>query len=73
MIQKGKSDINPYAAKNEAEFLAVASEYFFKQPELMQHKHPQLFDLLSKYSVNRKKLDRQLKIPPKRKNNAFHC
>ncbi|MEO8761270.1 MAG: zinc-dependent peptidase [Bacteroidia bacterium] len=46
LIQKGKSDINPYGATNEAEFLAVASEYFFKQPELMLQKHPELFDLL---------------------------
>ncbi|MEO6902787.1 MAG: M90 family metallopeptidase [Bacteroidia bacterium] len=46
LIQKGKSDINPYGATNEAEFLAVASEYFFKQPDLMEHKHPELFNLL---------------------------
>jgi Mlc titration factor MtfA (ptsG expression regulator) len=46
LIQKGKSDINPYGATNEAEFLAVTSEYFFKQPELMQRKHPELFSLL---------------------------
>lgn len=28
-IQAGKSEINPYAATNEAEFFAVVSEYFF--------------------------------------------
>jgi Mlc titration factor MtfA (ptsG expression regulator) len=47
LIQKGKSDINPYGATNEAEFLAVASEYFFKQPQMMKQKHPELFNLLN--------------------------
>lgn len=46
LIQTGHSDINPYAATNEAEFLAVAAEYFFEQPNLMQQKHPALYDLL---------------------------
>jgi hypothetical protein len=46
LIQTGQSDINPYAATNEAEFLAVASEYFFKQPHLMQQNHPALYELL---------------------------
>ncbi len=45
-IQSGHSDINAYAATNEAEFLAVAAEYFFKQPEKMQEKHPVLYELL---------------------------
>jgi Mlc titration factor MtfA (ptsG expression regulator) len=47
-IAAGKSDINPYGATNEAEFLAVAAEYFFEQPHLMQQKHPDLFVLLQK-------------------------
>jgi Mlc titration factor MtfA (ptsG expression regulator) len=46
-IREGKSDINPYAATNEAEFLAVASEYFFEQPEQLQHKHPEIYSQLS--------------------------
>jgi len=45
-IKSGKSDINPYGASNEAEFLAVTAEYFFKQPHLMQQKHPELFGML---------------------------
>jgi MtfA peptidase len=45
-IRSGKSDINPYGATNEAEFLAVAAEYFFKQPHLMQQKHPELYAML---------------------------
>ena len=30
-IADNKSDINPYAITNEAEFFAVISEYFFEQ------------------------------------------
>ncbi len=45
-IAAGKSDIDPYGATNEAEFLAVAAEYFFEQPHLMQKKHPALFLML---------------------------
>lgn len=46
LIQAGKSDINPYGATNEAEFFAVVSEYFFKQPERMQDEHPELYAML---------------------------
>ncbi len=46
LIKSSHSDINPYGATNETEFLAVAAEYFFKNPHLMKEKHPQLFTLL---------------------------
>jgi Mlc titration factor MtfA (ptsG expression regulator) len=46
-IKQGKSDINPYALTNEAEFLAVASEYFFEKPDKFQHMHPELYRQLS--------------------------
>jgi Mlc titration factor MtfA (ptsG expression regulator) len=46
-IQTGKSDINPYALTNEAEFFAVAAECFFEKPGQLQHKHPELYGLLS--------------------------
>lgn len=46
-IEKGKSDINPYTLKNNAEFLAVVSEYFFEDPEKMRKKHPELYAQLS--------------------------
>lgn len=46
-IQKGKSDINPYGATNNAEFFAVASEYFFERPMLLKTKHPQLYEMLN--------------------------
>jgi len=46
-IKDGKSDINPYALASEAEFFAVASEYFFEKPEQLQVKHPELYAQLS--------------------------
>ena len=47
-IEAGKSDINPYAVTNEAEFFAVASEYFFEKPEKLKQKHPELYEMLSR-------------------------
>jgi Mlc titration factor MtfA (ptsG expression regulator) len=47
-IEAGKSDINPYALTNEAEFFAVVSEYFFEKPEQLQHKHPEIYQQLSR-------------------------
>jgi Mlc titration factor MtfA (ptsG expression regulator) len=47
-IKEGESDINPYGSKNEAEFLSVVSEYFFKQPELLEEKHPELYAMLER-------------------------
>ena len=46
-IEIGKSDINLYALTNEAEFLAVAGEYFFEKPEELKHKHPDLYHRLT--------------------------
>lgn len=48
-IRRGKSDINPYAITNNAEFLAVVSEYFFSDPEEFQDKHPELYGFLSDF------------------------
>lgn len=46
-IEAGKSDINPYAITNEAEFFAVVAEYFFQKPDELKHKHPELYEMLS--------------------------
>ena len=46
-IREGKSEINPYAATNEAEFFAVVTEYFFEKPGKLQEHHPELYDLLT--------------------------
>ncbi len=45
-IYAGKSDINPYGATDKSEFFAVISEYFFERPDLLQNKHPELYELL---------------------------
>jgi len=47
-IKKGQSDINPYGLTNNAEFLAVVSEYFFDNPEKFSEQHPELYKYLSK-------------------------
>lgn len=45
-IAKQKSDINPYATMNDAEFLSVTAEYFFERPDLLEEKHPELYSML---------------------------
>lgn len=47
-IQTGASDIDPYGSTNEGEFLSVVSEYFFKRPDLLEKRHPELFAMLEK-------------------------
>lgn len=47
-IEANQSDINPYAITNQAEFFAVAAEYFFEKPALLKDKHPKLYTQLSK-------------------------
>jgi MtfA peptidase len=47
-IGEGDSDINPYGATHEREFLAVAGEYFFERPQLLRENHPELYALLCK-------------------------
>ncbi len=47
-IEAGRSDINQYALTNEAEFFAVASEYFFERSGIMQRKHPALYAALER-------------------------
>ena len=47
-IRRGDSDINSYGLTNEAEFFAVAAEYFFERPGMMERKHPELYSMLSR-------------------------
>ncbi len=49
------SDINQYGATNEAEFLAVISEYFFERPHQLEENHPELYLMLSKMFIPVKK------------------
>ena len=47
-IREGSSDLSPYALTNDAEFFAVASEYFFVAPEEFKKRHPELLVYLQK-------------------------
>lgn len=47
-IHAGRSDIDPYAGTDEAEFFPVVSEYFFKRPKLLKRKHPVLYAKLER-------------------------
>ncbi len=47
-LRRGRSDIDPYGLTNEAEFFAVATEYFFERPGVMQRKHPELYAMLAR-------------------------
>jgi len=60
-IYSKKSDINPYGGTNKAEFFAVASEYFFERPKLLENKHPELYFLLEKV-FNNDMAERKLKM-----------
>jgi MtfA peptidase len=63
-INLGDSDINPYGATSQTEFLAVASEYFFERPQLLESKHPKLYQLMEhifKQDMSDIKLTRQKK------------
>jgi MtfA peptidase len=42
------SDIDMYGATNSAEFFAVISEYFFKQPVLLKANHTELYKMLER-------------------------
>lgn len=46
-IRQQDSNLDTYAGTNEAEFLAVMSEYFFEKPQFLQRHHPVLYNLLN--------------------------
>lgn len=46
MRNHAHSDINFYGTKNDAEFLAVVSEYFFERPDELKTNHPELYKLM---------------------------
>ena len=47
-IEQGHTKINQYGTTNDAEFLAVLSEYFFERPKLLKKNQPDLYDLMEK-------------------------
>jgi Mlc titration factor MtfA (ptsG expression regulator) len=52
-IRRNASDIDPYGATSPVEFFAVASEYFFEQPELFHSKHPELNEMLVRIFIRK--------------------
>lgn len=46
-INNNQSDIRAYGGTSQAEFFAVASEYFFERPKLMKRKHPKVYKMLN--------------------------
>lgn len=46
-IESGESSMNPYGGTAKVEFFAVASEFFFERPALMERQKPELYKLLS--------------------------
>ncbi len=47
-IHKGDSELRAYGGYNGKEFFAVAGEYFFERPHLLQRDHPELYGMLSR-------------------------
>lgn len=47
-IERGESILHDYAATNESEFFAVATEFFYEQPHVMREHHPELYATLSR-------------------------
>ena len=43
---RNRSSIRGYAYTNEQEFFAVLAEYFFKSPDLLEKREPQLYGML---------------------------
>jgi Mlc titration factor MtfA (ptsG expression regulator) len=48
-IHNGSSLLRPYAGTNEAEFFAVAVEYFFDCPQQLKRRHPELYNALRQF------------------------
>jgi Mlc titration factor MtfA (ptsG expression regulator) len=46
LVEARRSVLRSYAATNEAEFFAVATEAFFERPVQLRDKHPELYRLL---------------------------
>ncbi|MBL7857457.1 MAG: zinc-dependent peptidase [Cyclobacteriaceae bacterium] len=74
---KGKNkDINGYGATDQREFLAVAGEYFFERPHLLQKNHPELYALLAtafnQHTINILKPGKTSR-PQLERNKPCHC
>ena len=47
--RKRRSKIDSYATESDAEFFAVASEYFFEKPRVLTAEYPEVYRLLSAF------------------------
>ena len=56
-IRQGESDIDIYGATSPIEFFAVASEYFFEQPQLFHSANPELSKMLQRIFVRKTSLN----------------
>lgn len=72
-ITAEKSDINPYGITNKAEFFAVAAEYFFERPDLLEQKHPELYQLLQQVFKQDPEVLLQKKKEKTGRNNLCYC
>jgi Mlc titration factor MtfA (ptsG expression regulator) len=49
-VERGeRTFLDPYAAEDEAEFFAVATEDFFERPVALLDAHPRLYQLLQEF------------------------
>jgi len=69
VINNNKSDIRKYGATNQAEFFAVAGEYFFSRPKLLKKKHPELYKMLDQCFNPRRKASWDSKAGHEQRSN----
>lgn len=72
-IRLGDSEIDDYGGTNEAEFFAVAAEYFFERPEMMEKRNPRLYELMVKAFKREPELDRNTKPEEPGRNDLCWC
>ncbi|MFY0592045.1 zinc-dependent peptidase [Roseivirga sp.] len=75
-IHAGESGIRGYGGLNGKEFFAVAGEYFFERPHLLEDKHPELYMMLSMF-FNQKMTHtlsaKEIKAKPLSRNSPCPC
>lgn len=61
-IDFGDSSIRDYGATNQAEFLAVVSEFFFENPDRLKVEHPGLYNALDSFYNDSNSNQRKYKV-----------
>lgn len=65
--RRGQSLLRPYASEGPEELFAVATEYFFEQPEAMDERHPELYEAMTAlYQIDPQRLLVQVTGPARR-------